>query len=52
MAESLDPGWLAVIERNVPYYHHLGLDADTTGGGHSGGDCTTQMAWFLECRPR
>jgi Mlc titration factor MtfA (ptsG expression regulator) len=26
MAEPFDPSWLAIIERNVPYYHRLGLD--------------------------
>ncbi len=26
MTEPLEPGWLAIIERNVPYYHRLGLD--------------------------
>jgi MtfA peptidase len=26
MAEPLDPDWLAIIERNVPYYRCLGLD--------------------------
>ncbi len=26
MAEPPDPGWLSIIERNVPYYHRLGLD--------------------------
>ncbi len=26
MAEPLDPAWLAIIERNVPYYHRLKPD--------------------------
>jgi MtfA peptidase len=26
MAEQFDPGWLVIIERNVPYYHRLRLD--------------------------